>query len=141
MVLKAALDSMMATFHQDERQNIILYLVGLICYGLGLEIFNGSIITLALDRFNEQTFERLGILAAVNQGAQFLGAILIVLSFDSLCTVSDISGTACQVAFVKFIVIFFRFQSCGCRPSPLDYRSNNWGRHPRRKPAIWRLQS
>jgi hypothetical protein len=68
----------MDTFDLRERRNVIFYIIGIICYGTGLEIFTGSIITLALDRFTDHTFERLGILVAVNQLAQFIGAILVV---------------------------------------------------------------
>jgi hypothetical protein len=68
----------MDLFDQKERRNISFYLVGLALYSLGLEIFNGSLITLALDRFTSETFEHLGILVAVHQFAQFVGAIFIV---------------------------------------------------------------
>jgi len=68
----------MDTFDLEEKRNITLYILGLTFYSIGLEIFNGSIITLALDRFRSQTFEKLGILVAVNQLSQFAGAIVIV---------------------------------------------------------------
>ncbi|KAK7473101.1 hypothetical protein VKT23_001201 [Stygiomarasmius scandens] len=45
---------------------------------MGLEFFNGSITTLATDRFNEaNTFTKLGAASGLNQAAQCIGAILI----------------------------------------------------------------
>jgi hypothetical protein len=47
-------------------------------YKLGLEFFNGSITTLATDRFkSENAFTKLGAAQGINQAAQCVGAILI----------------------------------------------------------------
>lgn len=47
-------------------------------YKLGLEFFNGSITTLATDRFNaSNAFTKLGAAQGVNQAAQCVGAILV----------------------------------------------------------------
>lgn len=47
-------------------------------YKLGLEFFNGTITTLATDRFRSaQTFTKLGAAQGINQAAQCVGAILI----------------------------------------------------------------
>jgi len=68
------------TFYKPkERRNIAVYIIGVVFYRFGLEIFNGSIITLAVDRISpEHTFEKLGALTGINQAMQFVGAILIV---------------------------------------------------------------
>ncbi|KAF8651045.1 hypothetical protein AX16_004908 [Volvariella volvacea WC 439] len=48
------------------------------CYKVGLEFFNGSITTLAADRFTAaHTFTKLGAAQGLNQAAQCVGAILI----------------------------------------------------------------
>jgi hypothetical protein len=81
MVLKIVKDILEGwSFYKPiERRNIALYIAGIVLYRFGLEIFNGSIITLAIDRFSpEHTFEKLGALTGINQAMQFLGAILIV---------------------------------------------------------------
>lgn len=66
-------------YKPKERRNIAIYLAGVVLYRFGLEIFNGSIITLAVDRISpEHTFEKLGALTGINQAMQFLGAVLIV---------------------------------------------------------------
>ena len=68
-----------ASYRSMERRNIGMYIAGVMLYRFGLEIFNGSIITLALDRFSpEHTFEKLGALTGINQAMQYVGAILIV---------------------------------------------------------------
>lgn len=56
-----------------------MYIAGVTLYRIGVEVFNGSIITLALDRFApEHTFEKVGALTGINQVMQCIGAILIV---------------------------------------------------------------
>jgi hypothetical protein len=70
-----------ALYMAKERRNIGIYVVGFIFYRFGLEVFNGSIITLAVDRLSpKHTFETLGALTGLNQAMQFFGAILIVQS-------------------------------------------------------------
>jgi hypothetical protein len=61
-----------------ERRNIAIYIGGIMFYKLGLEFFNGSITTLATDRFKAaNTFTKLGAAQGINQAAQCVGAILI----------------------------------------------------------------
>lgn len=65
-------------FSVEEKTNIGWYILGIMCYKLGLEFFNGSITTLATDRFRAaDTFTKLGAAQGVNQAAQCVGAILI----------------------------------------------------------------
>lgn len=57
---------------------MIIYIAGIMFYKTGLEFFNGSITTLATDRFKAaQTFTKLGAAQGLNQAAQCVGAILI----------------------------------------------------------------
>jgi hypothetical protein len=68
-------------YSPKERRNIAIYIMGSMLYRFGLEILNGSIITLAIDRFSpDHAFEKLGVLTGVNQAMQCIGAILIVNS-------------------------------------------------------------
>lgn len=64
----------------------MIYIVGVVLYKLGLEAFNGSIVTLATNRFESEaskqhltlhTFEKVGLLVGFNQASQCLGAILV----------------------------------------------------------------
>lgn len=56
----------------------MFYIIGIMFYKFGLEAFNGSIVTLATDRFNAaNTFTKLGALTGLNQAMQCVGAILI----------------------------------------------------------------
>ena len=68
-----------------ERRNIIIYIAGIMMYKFGLEAFNGSVIALATNRYDELekrthisiTFPRVGILTGLNQAFQCVGSILI----------------------------------------------------------------
>lgn len=55
-------------------------------YKFGLEAYNGAIITLATNRYDQdafshgvhsRTFEKVGLLSGLNQAAQCIGSILI----------------------------------------------------------------
>ncbi|CAF0835997.1 unnamed protein product [Adineta ricciae] len=73
-------------FSTKERRNIALYIVGIMFYKFGLEAYNGAIITLATNRYDQDaflhqnpsnTFERVGLLSGLNQASQCVGSILI----------------------------------------------------------------
>ncbi|UJR29333.1 hypothetical protein I4U23_010545 [Adineta vaga] len=73
-------------FSAEEKRNIIIYIFGIVLYKFGLEAFNGSIITLATNRFDRDalksrvtphTFEKVGLVAGLNQALQCVGAICI----------------------------------------------------------------
>jgi hypothetical protein len=67
------------SYKPDERRNIAFYVGGVLLYRFGLEVFNGAIITLAIDRFSAlHTFEKLGALTGANQAVHYIGAVLIV---------------------------------------------------------------
>lgn len=53
-----------------ERRNIAIYVTGIMFYKLGLEAFNGSITTLAVDRFGKDAFRKQGMLQGLNQAFQ-----------------------------------------------------------------------
>ncbi len=72
------------SFH--EKRNIMIYIVGIMLYKFGLEAFNGSIVTLATNRYDQEafhsnstvrTFERIGLISGLNQAFQCFGSILI----------------------------------------------------------------
>lgn len=74
-----------------ERRNIAIYIIGIMFYKLGLEAFNGSIVTLATDRFGGgSTYKKLGILQGLNQAFQvcisYLSHICRTFSFLFLYT-------------------------------------------------------
>ena len=61
----------------SERRNIAIYITGIMFYKLGLEAFNGSITTLAVDRFGKNAFRKQGMLQGLNQAFQ-VSEILVV---------------------------------------------------------------
>lgn len=73
-------------FSREEKRNIAIYISGIMLYKFGLEAFNGSILALATNRYDDyavrnniraNTFERVGLLAGLNQAFQCVGSILI----------------------------------------------------------------
>ena len=73
-------------YSPQERRNIMIYIIGIMLYKFGLEAFNGSIVTLATNRYDQeafrsnstmQTFGRVGLLSGLNQACQCIGSILI----------------------------------------------------------------
>ena len=73
-------------FSAEEKRNLIIYILGIVLYKFGLEAFNGSIITLATNRFDRdalqsrtpaRTFEKVGYVTGLNQALQCIGSILI----------------------------------------------------------------
>jgi MFS family permease len=82
----APLNAAWKSFTAAERRNIAIYIVGIMLYKFGLEAFNGSVVALATNRYDElarstqtpaKTFERVGLLTGLNQAFQCVGSILI----------------------------------------------------------------
>lgn len=75
-----------ALFNATEKRNIAIYIAGIMMYKFGLEAFNGSIVALATNRYDNdaklngttpQTFFKVGLLTGLNQAFQCVGSILI----------------------------------------------------------------
>jgi MFS family permease len=73
-------------FSVKEKRNIFIYMIGMMLYKFGLEAFNGSIVSLASNRYDRdafysgmsaRTFERVGLMVGLNQACQCIGSILI----------------------------------------------------------------
>ncbi|CAF3907181.1 unnamed protein product, partial [Rotaria magnacalcarata] len=70
----------------EEKRNIVIYIIGIMLYKFGLEAFNGSIISLAINRYDQEafhsnstirTFERVGLISGINQVCQCIGSVLV----------------------------------------------------------------
>ncbi|CAF3630605.1 unnamed protein product [Rotaria socialis] len=73
-------------FSSREKRNIFIYIFGIMLYKFGIEAFNGSIVSLAANRYDRdafnsgtiaKTFEKVGLLVGLNQACQCIGSILI----------------------------------------------------------------
>ncbi|CAF2894838.1 unnamed protein product [Rotaria sp. Silwood2] len=73
-------------FSAKEKRNIMIYIIGIMLYKFGLEAFNGSIVTLATNRYDydashrgipSNAFERVGLISGLNQAFQCIGSILV----------------------------------------------------------------
>ncbi|CAF3512273.1 unnamed protein product [Rotaria sp. Silwood1] len=83
---KSEISRIWKLFSSEEKRNIVIYIVGIMLYKFGLEAYNGSIVTLATTRYEQEafhsnstihTFERVGLLSGLNQAFQCIGSILI----------------------------------------------------------------
>ena len=83
---KHGLTAIWTLFSVQERRNMFIYILGIMLYKFGIEAFNGSIVSLAANRYDRdafdsgniaRTFERVGLLVGLNQAAQCIGSILI----------------------------------------------------------------
>ncbi|CAF1133152.1 unnamed protein product [Adineta ricciae] len=75
-----------ALFTAAEKKNILIYIFGIMLYKFGVEAFNGAIVTLATNRYDQdaheadaltRTFERVGLIIGLNQASQCIGSMLI----------------------------------------------------------------
>ncbi|PYH94081.1 hypothetical protein BO71DRAFT_239991 [Aspergillus ellipticus CBS 707.79] len=80
------IESVWWDYTPKERREATIYIIGIIFYKLGLEAFNGSIITLATNRYDydalctdtaPKTFQRVGLMVGLNQACQCVGSILV----------------------------------------------------------------
>ncbi|GAA5878615.1 hypothetical protein JCM8547_003845 [Rhodosporidiobolus lusitaniae] len=102
MGLRAAIK----TFSHEELTNIMWYMLGIGLYKLGLEFFNGSIATLATDRFRAaDTFTKLGAAQGVNQAAQCVGAVLIAPLVKTFHTRTVLAAAVVFFALMTMILL------------------------------------
>jgi len=89
-----------------EKRNIAFYIGGIMFYKLGLEFFNGSITTLATDRFKTaNTFTKLGAAQGINQAAQCVGAILIAPLIKKWPTRTVLTGAILLFGLMTIILL------------------------------------
>ncbi|OBT40397.1 hypothetical protein VE00_10080 [Pseudogymnoascus sp. WSF 3629] len=81
--------NVLATWHlfsKSEKKNMMIYIGGIMVYKFGVEVFIGSFICLATNRYDYAarlggyaplTFGRIGLMQGLNQACQCFGAILV----------------------------------------------------------------
>ncbi|BGP40563.1 hypothetical protein JCM10449v2_004525 [Rhodotorula kratochvilovae] len=100
------LKEIVRAYSLEERKNIAWYIAGIMMYKLGLEFFNGSITTLASDRFKAaETFTKLGATLDTPQAAQCVGAILIAPLVARFPTRSVLSAAVVLFAVMTAILL------------------------------------
>ncbi|KAH7102702.1 hypothetical protein BKA62DRAFT_769556 [Auriculariales sp. MPI-PUGE-AT-0066] len=94
------------SFTPEQRRNIAIYILGIMFYKLGLEFFNGSISSMASDRFTAtNTFTKLGAASGINQAAQCVGAILIAPLVQRFATRSVLSSAVVLFGIMTTILL------------------------------------
>ena len=120
-------------YSSQEKRNIVLYIVGIMLYKFGLEAFNGSILTLATNRYDQEafnrnssvrTFERLGLLSGLNQAFQCVGSILIAPLTKRWPTRTVLSMSILIFAMSSAILLIVD-AATGGRIKPADFIPSN----------------
>ncbi|KAI4654747.1 uncharacterized protein J4E78_006924 [Alternaria triticimaculans] len=96
-----------------ERRNIGIYIAGIMMYKFGLEAFNGSVIALATNRYDELekkthisiTFQRVGVLTGLNQAFQCVGSILIAPLIKRYPTKNVLACAVLIFAFMSSVLL------------------------------------
>ena len=133
MSFLAELKSSLADFTPAERLNATVYIAGIMVYKFGLEAFNGSVVALATNRYDYEaardgtpcrTFERLGLLTGLNQGAQCVGSILVAPLVKRYPTKTVLTGAV--VVFGLFSAVLLIIDAAtGGRFVPEGYRKSH----------------
>jgi len=120
-------------FSSEEKRNLIIYIFGIVVYKFGLEAYNGSIITLATNRFDQDalesnrtahTFEKVGYVAGLNQALQCFGSMLISPLIKRYPTRTILSIAI--FIFGSFTAVLIILDSAtGGRIKPKDFNSTN----------------
>lgn len=84
----------------------MIYMLGIFMYKFGLEAFNGSISTLAQDRFKaNRTFTKWGALSGLNQAMQCVGSILIAPLIRKYATRSVLASAILVFGLITAILL------------------------------------
>ncbi|KAH7356981.1 hypothetical protein BKA65DRAFT_580217 [Rhexocercosporidium sp. MPI-PUGE-AT-0058] len=101
-------------FTATEKLNILIYILGIILYKFGVEIFNGSQIALATSRYDREarlagkpasTFGRVGLLTGLNQAGQCLGSMLVTPLIRKNPTKTVISGAVLAFGILTAVLL------------------------------------
>lgn len=120
-------------FTPTEKRNIAIYILGIMLYKFGLEAFNGSIIALATNKYDyeswlhntpSRTFERVGLLTGLNQACQCVGSILIAPLIKRWPTKAVLACAIIIFAFMSALLLIVD-AATGGRFKPNQWRSNH----------------
>ena len=107
-------------FTKEERWNIFIYIIGLMCYKFGLESYNGTLRALAVDRFAKAelpTYTYLGLLDGFNAAAQCVGSIVVGPLMKMFKVKTIIAGAIAIFAIISSIVMFIEKTHGGTMPT------------------------
>ncbi|KAJ2921518.1 hypothetical protein H1R20_g15572, partial [Candolleomyces eurysporus] len=115
------------SYSNAEKRDIGIYIVGIMFYKLGLEFFNGSITTLATDRFKATSaFTKIGAAQGLNQAAQCVGAILIAPLVKRWPTRTVLSAAIIMFSLMTAILLIVD-AGTGGKFKDLETKKNRYG--------------
>lgn len=113
-----------------EKRNIFIYIIGIMLYKFGLEAFNGSIVSLATNRYDRdafvrgtaaRTFEKVGLMVGLNQACQCIGSILIAPLIKSYPTRTVLSVSIFVFSLLTALLMIVD-AATGGKIKPSNYR-------------------
>ena len=116
-------------FTAQEKRNILIYIFGIMLYKFGVEAFNGAIVTLATNRYDQdahkaktsaRTFEKVGLIIGLNQASQCIGSALIGPLIKRWRTQIVLSVTIFTFALSTFVFIIID-AATGGHMKPKDF--------------------
>ena len=107
-------------FSKSERWNIFCYIVGVMCYKFGLESYNGTVKSLALDRFTTagfSVFQYTGYLDGFQAATQCIGSIIVGPLMRYYSVKSVLTFFLIVYAFISMIIMAIEHANGGTMPT------------------------
>ena len=113
----------------------MIYVLGIMLYKFGLEAFIGSVIALATNRYDfdarrtntvPKTFQRVGLLVAMNQACQCIGSILIA-PLTKRYPIKVVLSAAVVVFAICSTILLIVDRATGGRIKPLGWDDTHGG--------------
>ena len=107
-------------FSKSERWNIFCYIVGVMCYKFGLESYNGTVKSLALDRFTAaglSVFQYTGYLDGFQAATQCVGSIIVGPLMRYYSVKSVLTFFLVVYAFISMIIMAIEHANGGTMPT------------------------
>lgn len=107
-------------FSKSERWNIACYIIGVMCYKFGLESYNGTVKSLAVDRFTTAGFpvyQYTGYLEGLQAATQCVGSIIVGPMMRLYSVKSVLTFFLIVYAFISMIIMAVEHANGGTMPT------------------------
>lgn len=107
-------------FSKSERWNIACYIIGVMCYKFGLESYNGTVKSLAVDRFTTAglpVYQYTGYLEGFQAATQCVGSIIVGPMMKLYSVKSVLTFFLIVYAFISMIIMSVEHANGGTMPT------------------------